>query len=92
MVHGDSIYISSISYMMFGFKFLASSGCSGTVCEETQGMSGSLTTDGKAGVEADDPRGGNFCSQAYLYMVPGTFILLTVLILAFLQLSTKSVS
>jgi len=48
-----------------------------------------LTTDGKAGVEADDPRGGNFCSQAYLYMVPGTFILLTVLILAFLQLYSE---
>jgi len=48
-----------------------------------------LTTDRKAGVEADDPRGGNFCSQAYLYMVPGTFILLTVLILAFLQLYSE---
>jgi hypothetical protein len=48
-----------------------------------------LTTDGKAGVEADDPRGGNFCSQAHLYMVPGTFILLTFLILAFLQLYSE---
>ena len=48
-----------------------------------------LTTDRKAGVEADDPRGGNFCSQAYLYMVPGTFVLLTVLILAFLQLYSE---
>jgi hypothetical protein len=67
-------------------KLLGSSGVSMRKPKERPVLVAGLTTDGKARVEVDDPRGGNFCNQAYLYMVPGTFRLLIVLILAFLQL------
>ena len=67
-------------------KLSGSSGASVRKPKERPVLVAGLTTYGKARVEADDPRGGNFCNQAYLYMVPGTFRLLIVLILAFLQL------
>jgi hypothetical protein len=66
MVSGDSIYVSSISYMMFGFKTFRF--FSPRKRKESSVPLPGLTRDGKTGVEA--PRGGNFCSQTYIYMVP----------------------
>ena len=50
-------------------KLSGSSGASVRKPKERPVLVAGLTTDGKARVEADDPRGGNFCNQAYLYMV-----------------------
>ena len=52
-------------------KLSGSSGASVRKPKERPVLVAGLTTDGKARVEADDPRGGNFCNQAYLYMVHG---------------------